>query len=309
MQTCSGALLATIRFGISQILVFATLAFTSLMAGCSRFDLLNATISTCGYDRTANLAYGPLPRQKLDVYVPRHSSSNASGLATSPTADSVVIFFYGGDWQTGSKGDYRFVGEAIASQGFIAVLPDYRLYPQVRFPAFVEDGAGAVRWVHDHISRFGGDPGHLYLMGHSAGAHIVALLTLDRHYLQNVGLDQNVIRASAPLSGPYDFVPSPADAPVFAMKPGEPVTDPRIEPITFARGDAPPMLLVHGLADKTVDAGNARRLAEKIGAMGGEVLYAPYWNRGHVDVVLSLAAPFRWLTPALRDAITFFQEH
>jgi acetyl esterase/lipase len=140
-----------------------------MVGGCSRFDIVNATIPSCGYMRTSNIAYADLPRQKLDVYVPRNAKS----------ALSVVVFFYGGDWQNGKKDDYRFVAQAIASKGFIAVLPDYRLYPEVTFPAFVNDGALAVRWVHDNIARFGGDPKRVFLAGHSAGGHIVALLTLD----------------------------------------------------------------------------------------------------------------------------------
>ena len=126
--------------------------------GCTGFDLLNAPISSCGYTRTANIPYGSISRQKLDVYRPR---SGADG--------RVVIFFYGGEWNAGQKADYRFAAEALTSKGFIAVLPDYRLYPQVTFPRFVEDGALAVRWTRDHISQFGGNPNHIYLMGHSAG--------------------------------------------------------------------------------------------------------------------------------------------
>src|SRR5687767_4233845 len=147
-------------------------------SGCSRFDLLNAMVPTGGYVRTRDVAYGTLPRQKLDVYRPRGATS------LSP----LVVFFYGGDWQTGSKRDYRFVTQALASRGFVAVMPDYRLYPEAVFPAFVEDGALAVRWARNHAALIGGDGRRIHLMGHSAGAHIAALLTLDEHYLRDVGL-------------------------------------------------------------------------------------------------------------------------
>ncbi|HMB94824.1 MAG TPA: alpha/beta hydrolase, partial [Tepidisphaeraceae bacterium] len=186
------------------------------MAGCTEFDLLNATIPCWGYSRTSDLKYGELPRQKLDVYRPRGK----------PAAAPVVIFFYGGDWQSGNKSDYRFVADAFTSRGFVAVLPDYRLYPQVTFPSFVEDAALAVRWTHDNAANFGGDPRRIYLMGHSAGAHIAALLTLDEHYLKNVGLDRSAIRATAGLSGPYDFVPAPYDRPPFGMTANDTIPDP-----------------------------------------------------------------------------------
>jgi acetyl esterase/lipase len=270
----------------------------SLLAGCSGPDVLNALVPSCGYQRTTDLAYGDQPRQKLDVYRPTKSSGA-----------SVVIFFYGGHWQNGEKADYRFVAQALTSRGFVAVLPDYRFYPQITFPAFVQDGAAAVRWVHDNISRFGGDPTKIYLMGHSAGAHVAVLLTLDGHYLKDMGLDRNAIRATAGLSGPYDFVPLPGDKAVFGMEPTDSTPDPAIEPIHFVDGHAPPILLLHGLKDKTVDSGNSARLAAKIKSAGGNVQYIAYPSRAHVGVVLALAWPFRWLDPVLDDTVKFFHQH
>ncbi|HUB25498.1 MAG TPA: alpha/beta hydrolase, partial [Tepidisphaeraceae bacterium] len=251
---------------------------------------------TCGYHCIADVPYGPCARQKLDIYQPEHFTAPAG----------VVIFFYGGDWQFGSKHDYRFVGQALSSRGFIAVLPDYRLYPEVTFPAFVDDGALAIRWVHDHAATYGGDPRAIFLMGHSAGAHIAALLTLDGHYLQAVGLDRGAICATAGLSGPYDFTPYEGDLAVFGMKAGD--TPPAaMEPIHFVDGHEPPMLLVTGTADFTVDAGNTTRLARRIQQAGGKVKTIYYCGRGHVGVVMSLAYPFRWLAPTLRDVTEYFR--
>jgi acetyl esterase/lipase len=234
----------------------------------------------------------------LDVYVPRNAKSTLS----------TVVFFYGGDWQNGKKDDYRFVAQAITSKRFIAVLPDYRLYPEVTFPAFVNDGALAVRWVHDNIGRFGGDGGRIFLAGHSAGGHIVALLTLDKRYLRNVGLDRDAIRATAGLSGPYDFVPSPPDRGVFSMPPDDTHPDPEIEPINFVDGSAPPMLLIQGLDDPTVNYSNALNLAAKIRAAGGSVRCITYPGVGHVAVVASFAWPIRWIAPTLRDMTKYFRE-
>src|ERR1700728_3814195 len=130
------------------------------MSGCTRFAALDAFVPSWGYTRIPNFAYGPLPRQTLDVYQPH-----------AKTPQDIVIFFYGGDLQTGTKADYRFVAQALTSRGYIAVIPDYRLFPDVTFPTFVDDGALAVRWVHDHTREIGGDPDHVYLMGHSGGAY------------------------------------------------------------------------------------------------------------------------------------------
>jgi acetyl esterase/lipase len=277
------------------------LALASLMAtsGCTKFADLNAVVPTWGYTRTRDIAYGPLPRQTLDVYRP----SAGSGAA------DIVIFFYGGDLQTGTKEDYRFVGEALTSRGFVAVLPDYRLFPEVTFPAFVKDGALAVRWVHDHAPEIGGDPDHVYLMGHSAGAYIAVMLSLDGQFLKRVGLDRSSIRATASLSGPFDFVPPPEDRCVFGMARDDTRPDPEIEPINFVDGHAPPILLLQGLKDPEVNPANATELAALIRKKGGEVVYIGYPKRAHVGVVLALAYPFRWLAPVLEDTVKFFHEH
>lgn len=270
-----------------------------LLTGCTQLQLLNATVSHRGYTRTLDLTYGNDPRQKLDVYLPKKIAPDAK----------VVVFFYGGSWRGGSKTDYRFVAQALTSRGFIVVLPDYRVYPQVTFPAFVEDGAAVVRWTRDHIADFGGDTNQLYLMGHSAGSHIAALLTLDARYLKTVGLERNAIRATASLSGPLDFTPNPWDRPVFNQPTNATTIDPQIEPITFVDGQEPPMLLVQGLQDKIVAPFNAEHLAARIRSAGGQVEYITYPNRAHASVVVALASPYQWLAPVLDDVTKFFNRH
>ena len=284
---------------VTRALYFLCLSAAFYSTGCTKFDVLNAPICSCGYIRTSDLAYSSLPRQKLDVYRPRHAAPNAR----------VVIFFYGGEWQAGEKNDYRFAGEALTSQGFIAVLPNYRLYPEVTFPAFVQDGALAFRWVHDHIADFGGDPKHIYLMGHSAGAYIAALLTLDGHYLKDVGLQRLDISGTAGIAGPYDFQPFPEDRAIFNMKPRDVTPDAKTQPVNFVDGHAPPMLLMQGMVDETVNPFNAFELATLIKRAGGEARVVWYPNRSHAWTVAALAWEFRWLAPVLHDAAEFFREH
>jgi acetyl esterase/lipase len=283
---------------ISAIIFLLFIGAIILFTGCTSFQLLNSTVPKWGYVATLNVAYGSDARQKLDVYRPKKSASG-----------KVVIFFYGGSWRTGSKTDYRFVAEALTSRGFIAVLPDYRVYPEVTFPKFVEDGASSVRWVQDNISKFGGDTNQIYLMGHSAGSHIAALLTLDAHYLKDVGLNQNVIRATAGLSGPYDFIPNPWDRPVFGLATNDTYINPQIEPIHFVDGKEPPMLLVQGLCDKIVAPSNATNLAARIRESGGQVQTIFYPGRGHKTVALALASKFHWLAPVLDDVTDYFNRH
>jgi len=269
------------------------------VTGCTKYQALDATIPACCYKQTKNLAYGTDPRQQLDVYRPLNVHHNGK----------VVIFFYGGSWDSGQKENYRFAAEALTEKGFVAVVPDYRVYPQVTFPAFVEDAAQAVRWVHANIDAFGGDPNRIYLMGHSSGAHIVALLALDHHYLKDAGVDPGIIRAVAALSGPYDFKINPDNRMAFGKSSLDPTMDPDTQPINFVDGTNPPMLLQHGAKDKGVSPGNSQRLADKIKAAGGDVKLIIYPKLDHPEVAMALAFPFRCLGPVLHDTAAFFRAH
>ncbi|HSA80738.1 MAG TPA: alpha/beta hydrolase [Geminicoccaceae bacterium] len=260
-------------------------------AGCGP-KLLNALVPDGGYRVEGDLAYGALPRQRLDVYVP-------DGLA-GPAP--VAVFFYGGRWESGNKEQFRFVGQALAARGFITVIPDYRRYPEVRFPTFVEDGAAAVAWVGRNIGRFGGDPAQVHLMGHSAGAHIAALLALDRRYFAAAGTESDIIQSFIGLAGPYDFLPL-TSATLKRIFAADDMAE--TQPITFADGNAPPALLLHGENDGTVLPANSERLAAALAAAGNRVEIKLYPNLDHVALVAALAAPLRWLAPVLDDVTAF----
>lgn len=235
------------------------------------------------------MRYGDAPRQRLDVYAP-------------PAADHapVVVFFYGGRWSEGRREDYRFVGAALAEAGIVTIIPDYRLYPEVRFPAFVEDGAAAVAWALDQAEAFGGAPDRLYLMGHSAGAHIAALLALDRRYL---GAAADRLAGWIGLAGPYDFLPLEA-ADLRDMF-GPPERFPRSQPVRFARAGAPPALLLHGRDDATVSPDNSRSLAAALRDAGSDVRLTLYDGVGHAALVGALARPLGFVAP-VREAVVRF---
>ncbi len=268
------------------------------VAGCSPLPFLNAVIPTDGYGITRGLTYGDDPRQHLDIYVPHGLDRPAK----------VVVFFYGGRWQFGSREDYLFAAQALVSQGLVTVVPDYRLYPQVRFPGFVEDGAQAVKWVKTHIAEYGGDPDQVYLMGHSAGAHIAALLALDPRYLEH-----DAVRGLIGLAGPYDFLPLTSDdlKQIFSasVDKDEGGNLAKSQPINFADATDPPALLLTGRDDTTVDPGNSLRLAQKIRDLGGEARVKLYPDLGHAGIVGALAAPLRHWAPILEDAVGFIKEH
>lgn len=270
------------------------------LVGCTPAGLLNGVsrLTGDGGARTAvrGAVYGPDPRQKLDVYVPA---------GRADTSLSVVIFWYGGGWVDGSRGDYAFAGRAFAAQGFVAVVADYRLVPQVRFPAFVQDGALAVKWVRDNIARHGGDPARIALSGHSAGAYIAAMLALDTRFLTNAGADPAIVRGAALLSGPYDFYPFTEQRGRDALGAWPRLTE--TQPISFARVDARPMLLMHGTADTIVQPRNSEALAVKLAALGAPVELKLYPGKSHTDTIKSLSPAFRGSTPALADALAFLR--
>ena len=278
-------------------LLAVVLLLTFGSTGCTRFDVLNALVPARNYKLTRDQPYGDQPRQKLDVFTPKDLKRPAP----------VVVFFYGGNWRDGSKADYRFVGQALSSRGFVAVLPDYRLAPNVTFPAFVQDGAAAVRWARDHAADYGGDPADLFVMGHSAGSQIAGLLACDDRYLKAVGMDRSDLRGGILTSAPLDFLP--LKDPQLRAAFGPYVDDPRVEPITFVDGREPPLLLLLGAKDTIVDPRNSTNMWWAVYAAGGEVRLIEYPDRGHVGVVLALAAPFRWLAPVLEDAARFVEEH
>ncbi|WP_338056969.1 alpha/beta hydrolase [Sphingomonas panacis] len=232
--------------------------------------------------------------QTLDVWRPAHPPG-----AKLP----VVIFFYGGGWVAGSPDGYRFAARAFAKQGFVVVVPDYRKVPAVRFPAFVEDGAEAVKWTRDHIAAYGGDPDRIALAGHSAGSHIIALLALDPCYLSAQKLPPNTIKAVVGLSGPYDFYPWTSPRAIEAFKgTRDPLTT---QPITYASADAPPMLLVTSSGDTEVEPRNTVSLAKRLTALGAPVTVREYPMLSHEEVVMALSVPFRGKAPVLADSAAF----
>lgn len=272
-----------------------------VLSNCSPAGLLNGASRIAGDQArlaASGVPFGPDPRLKLDVWVPRQRSA---------TPLPVVVFFYGGAWVSGERGDYGFVGRALAARGFVVVIPDYRLVPAVRFPTFVEDGARAVRWTHDHIAQFGGDPSRINISGHSAGAYIGAMLTLDRHFLADAGVGPGVVRSAALLSGPYDFYPFTEQRGRDAL--GQWPRPLETQPIHFARRGAPPMLLMQGTADTVVRPRNAQRLAAALTAAGAEAELKLYPGKSHIDTIKSLSPLFHGTTPALTDMAAFFGRH
>lgn len=263
-----------------------------VLTACSGQQVLNTLTPSGGYGVVAGVAYDAPRGLRLDVYAP-HGVSNAP----------VVVFFHGGRWQGGARAEYKFVGQALASQGFIAVLPDLRKYPAVRFPEFVQDAARAVRWARTNAPRYKGDPARLFVMGHSSGAHVAALLALDGTYLQEVGGSREWLRGMIGLAGAYDFLP--LTAPDLRDLFGPPERFPDSQPVNFCDGGHPPLLLLHGENDETADVKNTRSLAAAAARAGGAVETVIYPDMPHAWMVATLAATLRGRSDALARIADF----
>ncbi len=277
-----------------HFLTISALSASGALAACSPFRLVNAVVPDDGIDVVADLAYGPGPRRMMDLYRPKD--------AQKPLP--VVLFFYGGSWKNGRRADYAFVGRSLASRGFLCAVADYRVYPEVVFPGFVEDGADATAWLADNAADYGGETGHVHLMGHSAGAHIVAMLALDGRYMAATGKSRDVLGRWVGLAGPYAFYPSEVRSvrEIFAGVPED-----QARPITFAGPGAPPALLLHGTADRTVYPWNSVRLSNKLQEQDIDASVHLYDGIGHAPLVLSLAPPFTGIAPTLEHSVAFLK--
>ena len=267
-----------------------------LVAGCGPLAVVNVLSPSGHYTRVADQAYGEAPRQKLDLYRPSEASSYASGEAP------VVVFFYGNGWRKASKNDFEFVAASLTEAGVVVVIPDYRAHPEVSFPTFVEDGAKAVAWATRNLDGVAEGERPLFLMGHSAGAQIAALLALDGQYLDAV--ESPPLAGFIGLSGPYDFLPL---EPGYMQEVFPEDTRPASQPINFVSADAPPTLLIHGTGDERVLPEHSERLAEALEAEGVPVTLRFYEDMGHARVVVALAPPLQFIADTMPDTIAFIE--
>ena len=277
--------------------IIAGTLLTSVLGGCS--SLIFAGINSLSGDSrlrtTTDVEFDPAHSLSLDVFSPQGAS-----------AAPVVVFFYGGYWRSGDRGQYRWVGEALAREGLFAMLPDYRKFPSTGLDGFMADAASAVAWARAHAAEHGGDPDRIVLMGHSAGAHLAALLATDASWLGAHQIKPKDLCGVVGLAGPYDFLPLTGRSliEIFGTERGEQL---RSQPTNFVNGDEPPMLLLHGAADTTVGQHNTANLARKLEAAGVKVSTRIYPEIKHVGMLLALSGRFAKEAPVMADSLEFIR--
>lgn len=246
-----------------------------------------------GVRKHTNVPYADGQRKKLDVYRPEESDGPAP----------VVMFIYGGGWRAGDRFEYEFVGRALAAQGFVTVIADYRIFPEVRYPEFLEDNAQAIKWIEDNIAGYGGDKNRFFIAGHSAGAYNAVMLALDKAFLREYEVTMP-IRAIAGISGPYNFYPFEYGEVRDAF--GDAPNPEGTQPVNLVTPEAPPMLLASGTTDPIVRVENSQALATKLKEQGIWVTEKYYDGFGHMEPVIAMGSLWRWRMPVLADVVEFF---
>ncbi len=281
---------------LQQALTILWLVLLSTVSGCSNPGLIFANSLARFDDYTAieNIPYDKHELNRLSVYLPEHKQPQPV----------TIIFFYGGCWggcETLNKEHYLFVAQALTAKGFNVVIPDYRRHPEVKFDDIMRDATRAVEWVKAHIAEYGGDPDKLFLMGHSAGAHIAAMLTLNEKYLAPD--TYRSIKGFIGLAGPYDFLPFTDAYQKIVFGPVE--NYPNTQPVVFVDGTEPPLLLLYGNDDDTVKPVNIESLSRTVKLKGGCVESHRYDGLNHADLLGALSIPLQAQEPVLNDIVDF----
>lgn len=279
--------LMKMRIKIMTLFLIGTFAILALV-GCAAVKpaaALNMLIPSGGYNKQ-QFSYGNNRRQALDIYTPKTSSPKIP-----------VVFVYGGAWRSGDKKDFAFVAQALTSLGHPVIIPDYRRYPEVQFPEFINDVADAIRFVESQSNTGLAKPFTEYiLMGHSAGAHSAALLAADSRYLRERGVRAQ-LKGLIGIAGPYDLpMNDPEVGPVFNTSTAE-----RTKVVSNVKRGMPPTLLLHGLADNRVGPFHTERFRDALKANGVSVTTRLYPGVEHVKILASVAAPLRFLNNSFAD--------
>lgn len=274
--------------------LISIIAISAILISCSPTRLLNSSLSSGHYAMKLNIAYGNHPLQKLDVYSPTKGAQGRD--------KPVIVFVYGGAWKSGDKKDFKFIAHAFTSAGYRVVIPNYRLFPSVKFPAFIDDVADSIAYIEQNSSILAGDLSQgMILMGHSAGAHTAALLSTDLNYFKRRNIT-TPLKALVVLAGPYDLLlDHPEVIPIFL-----PIDDPRtVKPTRLVHSGMPPVLLLHGLKDARVKPFHTERFARALQQKGVPHEVRLYKTVSHVAIITSIASPLRFLNNSYEDILRF----
>ncbi|WP_370260759.1 alpha/beta hydrolase [Limnobacter sp.] len=265
--------------------VVVTCLTAILMGGCSSIQLVNNVSKVYQVEVNNNLPVGHGSRLAYDLYLP---NKPASQTASTP----VIVFFYGGSWNRGSRSEYEFVGRRLASEGYIVAIPDYRLYPEVKYPDFLIDGAKSVNALIDELRnpRYAAlrPSKKVVLMGHSAGAYNAAMLAYDPRWLKETAQSSSVVAGFIGLAGAYNIYPIKDQEvqPVFH----HPNYPEQSQPIEFVNNTAPASLIVAPEQDTILSTErNSQALHQALTKAGGQSTLVTVSSTDHVTLIGTLS--------------------
>lgn len=279
-------------------------AISGVIAGAvasSPTQILTALSSQHGLTIYKNLAYGTDPRQSLDIYQPEDHTLKAQ----HPKGLPVVIFIYGGSWQSGDKEGYGFAGRSLAQAGYLTAVIDYRLVPKNIYPDFVEDSVSAIAWVYQHASQYGGDPNMIFVLGHSAGAFNAVTAVDDDRFWHKSNVPDGAIKGVIGLAGPYSYDFRQFDSRVAFptnMLPED------IMPDSHVRPNSPPHYLLVAEKDTLVGIKNLMKMKRGLERANVPVRTAVIPKVNHYTMIVALATPGRWLGPTRQMVLDYLAE-
>ena len=272
---------------------------------CSRYTLillLLAVPALAGEPQVhRDIAYADpkTERQTLDLFVPREGKNHP-----------IVFWIHGGGWQSGNKDDVQVKPQVFVDKGFVFVSTNYRLLPDASIKEMGGDVAKAIRWVHDHAQEYGGDPETFFVMGHSAGAQLAALVCTDDRYLKAEKLSFSILKGCVPVDGDTYDVPMQIatieqkrkDA--YRLKFGDEASQRDLSPVTHvARGKGiPPVLILH-LAGHPETTAQSQRLVKALQEAGVPAKAYPAQGKNHGTINAGLGKPGNALTKELFEFV------
>ena len=285
------------RYATSWIVVGTTAcAVAGGLVACSPTRLLTAVSPAGAIQVRHDLSYGTDSRQKLDIYQPDYRLKQPR---------PVVVFVYGGSWKSGSKAGYGFIGKSLAQAGYTTVVIDYRLAPQHRYPAFVQDTADAIAWTYRNIAQYGGNPQQLFVMGHSAGAFNAITAVNDLRFWQTTGVPDQAVLGVIGLAGPYAYdFRTDSTRDVFPVG----ATPDQIMPDRYPRPHAPAHYLLTAQRDRVVYDFNTTRMQAALKSVGVPVQVAEVPSVGHATMIVSMAKPTEFLGNTRQMVLDYMQQ-
>ncbi len=258
---------------IKLLLIFILVTGSLLAKPIQYRDISYLPASYPGYDRI---------NHKLDIYLPEHINEKTE----------VVVFIHGGKWRLGSKNVYRFLGKKLAKHNVVTVIINYRLSPDAKdYSVMAMDCAHAVKWVYNHIEEYHGDKNRIFLYGHSSGAHLAALITLNHRFLDSTGV-------RVPIKGCVLFDPFGLNIDTYLEHPQKKdkwmydifTKDSKIwkdaTPVNFIKGDTTKYLIYIGDNSPAKIQNDAHLFFEAVGAeTNNTIRLTKLYNAGHLTII------------------------